>query len=241
MHAERCLSRSRSPRPAYDRLRARPSVYSCVLVSPGDGDGEASHRAVVILGLIVLGRLGGGGVEQHGGAAERAGGVELEPRADAVGVEPVAAPGEEARPVAVAELHDAHRALRRRRRLPVPPGVADVGGGGGGGVHEHGQGRRDVLPILVVAPWRRVGRRRRRRRATLPGEEPPEVEEHEEDHEQVDPDEARRQHRPVPRPVLARVLHHRRRRRHHLHRRRRHGADDDRNNKVASDNTSSKQ
>jgi hypothetical protein len=52
------------------------------------------------------------------GAAKRARGVEPQPRAHAVGVEPVPAAREEARRVAVAELQNAHRALRglRRRR-----------------------------------------------------------------------------------------------------------------------------
>lgn len=65
------------------------------------------------------------GVGENGGAAERAGGVEAEPRVDAARVEAVAAPRQEAALVAVRELRDADRALNLR---PAAGGAADVTG-----------------------------------------------------------------------------------------------------------------
>ncbi|BAS89372.1 Os04g0443951, partial [Oryza sativa Japonica Group] len=58
----------------------------------------------------------GGGVGDDGEAAERAGGVGAQPQVDALGVEAVAAPGQEPRRLAVLHLREAHRALQRRRR-----------------------------------------------------------------------------------------------------------------------------
>ncbi|BAF11977.1 Os03g0340300 [Oryza sativa Japonica Group] len=74
-----------------------------------------------------------------GGAAERARRVRPEPPVDALDVEPVAAPWQEAAPLPVPHLPQAHRALHRRRRLAA------------GDVHEHRQ-RRDVqLPERRLA------------------------------------------------------------------------------------------
>lgn len=191
----------------------------------------ASHRRVrgadiaapafaAVLGLTA-GCRGFGG--HDGGAAERARGVEPQPGSHAVGVEPVAAPREAAGGVAVAELHDAHRALGRLRR----PSSFLLGAGG---VHVHGQGRRDVVQGLRagwrLAPAVAAGRRPRGghgQRAVVgafragvppfPGEEPPEEEEDEADHEQVDAHDEGRQRRAMRSPAAARVLHRRRRRR----------------------------
>jgi hypothetical protein len=93
----------------------------------GGGDGEPEHAGAVDVvhvpghgGAVAQGvRVCGSGPGRHdAGAAKRARGVEPQPRAHAVGVEPVPAAREEARRVAVAELQNAHRALRglRRRR-----------------------------------------------------------------------------------------------------------------------------
>jgi hypothetical protein len=182
--------------------------------------GLTSHRRTRAEGgVLCVHWLGGGGGHggDDGGAAERARRVEAQPRADAVGVEPVAAPRELPRRVAVLQLHDAHRALHG---LPT---------GAGARVDVHGQGRRHVdlwrllargvaAPMAADRPRRGHGQRvvvfgAGRLALLLPGEEPPEEEEDEDDHEHVDAHDDAREHRAVRRPLLARVLQRRRRRR----------------------------
>ena len=151
------------------------------------------------------------GVGEDGGAAERAGGVEAEPRVDAARVEWVPTPREQAALVAVRELRDADRALGRRRRRPGAAATT----GRGRGVDEDGQrgdGQLHLAPVSGLGRRRRRGGHRRRvvvvvLAAAAAGararEEAPEVDVDEEDEEDVERDEARREQPPVCLPVDA--------------------------------------
>jgi len=148
------------------RLRAPPACLAWHCQS-SQRRHSASHRTIraaaaaavvlgVVHGLIVSRRRRRSGWRHDAGAAKRARGVEPQPRADAVGVEPVAAAREEARRVAVAELHDAHRALGGLP-VPAPPAFAFAATAGAAGVHVHGQRRRHVVHrlravVLAAAP-----------------------------------------------------------------------------------------
>uniref|UniRef100_J3LNL9 Uncharacterized protein n=1 Tax=Oryza brachyantha TaxID=4533 RepID=J3LNL9_ORYBR len=106
---------------------------------------------------VALARLLGGRVADGGDAAERARRVRPEPPVDALDVEPVAAPGQEAAPLAVPHLRQAHRALhrrlaaddvdehRQRRDVPPPERRLALAGGGGGGAGDGDDGRQHVL------------------------------------------------------------------------------------------------